>query len=95
MGKRLGFGTFLAVGLLASALVPGDLLAQDERPLGWTDVAELTFVLTAGNASSSTFGLKNTAERLWENSSFKLTFGAVRTSSGITTRTATGTPENF
>lgn len=82
-------------GLLAAALLPGTLAAQDERPRGWSDVAELTFVLTAGNASSSTFGLKNTAEHLWEKAAFKLSFGAVRTESGKTTRTASGTPDNF
>jgi putative salt-induced outer membrane protein YdiY len=82
-------------GLLAAVLLPGALAAQDERPLGWSDVAELTFVLTAGNASSSTFGLKNTAEHVWEKTAFKLSFGAIRTESGITTRTASGTPENF
>jgi putative salt-induced outer membrane protein YdiY len=55
----------------------------------------VTFVLTAGNASSSTFGLKNTAEHLWERAGFKLSFGAVRTEAGTTTRIATGTSENF
>jgi putative salt-induced outer membrane protein YdiY len=82
-------------GLLIAILLPGTVTAQDERPLGWSDVAELTFVLTAGNASSSTFGLKNTTEHLWERTAFKLSFGAVRTESGITTRTASGTPDNF
>jgi putative salt-induced outer membrane protein YdiY len=90
-----GFGRALVVAAMAAALLPGSVVGQDERTLGWSDVAELTFVLTAGNASSSTFGLKNTAERLWEKTSFKLSFGAVRTESGTTTRTATGTPENF
>jgi putative salt-induced outer membrane protein YdiY len=95
MGFDRGFGRALVAGLMAAALLPGSLAAQEERTLGWSDVAEVTFVLTAGNASSSTFGLKNTAERLWEKTSFKLSFGAVRTESGTTTRTATGTPENF
>jgi putative salt-induced outer membrane protein YdiY len=76
-------------------LFPTSVVAQEETAGGWSDVAEVTFVLTAGNASSSTFGLKNTAERMWEKSSFKLSFGAVRTESGITTRIASGTPENF
>ncbi len=48
----------LRVGLFAFG--PGSVAAQDERPLGWTDVAEFTFVLTSGNATSSTLGLKNT-----------------------------------
>lgn len=76
-------------------LLSSHVLAQEERALGWSDVAELTFVLTAGNASSNTFGFKNTAEYLWSRSAFKISAGAVRTESGITTRTATGTPENF
>jgi len=95
MEFRRGFRAVVAVGVVAAAWTPGSLAAQDERARGWSNVAELTFVLTAGNASSSTFGLKNTAERLWDNVSFKLSAGALRTESGITTRTATGTPENF
>jgi putative salt-induced outer membrane protein YdiY len=95
MDLRRDFRALVAVGLLATLMVPGTLAAQDERPLGWSDVAELTFVLTAGNASSSTLGIKNTAEHLWDKASFKLSFGAVRTESGITSRTATGTPDNF
>ncbi|MFH1765433.1 MAG: DUF481 domain-containing protein [Gemmatimonadota bacterium] len=82
-------------GVLAAMLVPGTLAAQDGRTLGWSEVAELTFVLTAGNASSSTFGFKNTADYLWEKTSLKFSAGAVRTESGLTTRTATGTPDNF
>lgn len=88
-------GFFVSGGLLAAILFPGGLSAQDERSLGWSDVAEVTFVLTAGNASSSTFGLKNTAEHLWEKAAFKLRFGAVRAKSGTTARTASGTPDNF
>ena len=91
---RLSF-TLGGLVLGASLLFSAELAAQDERPLGWTDVAELTFVLTSGNASASTLGLKNTAERLWEKTSFKFSAGAVRTESGLTTRTAVGTPENF
>jgi putative salt-induced outer membrane protein YdiY len=95
MDVRRGVRALVGFGIVAALLGPGNLSAQDDRPLGWSDVAELTFVLTAGNASASTFGLKNTAERLWEKSSFKLSFGAVRTESGITTRTASGTTEDF
>lgn len=76
-------------------LLPGVLAGQEERPLGWSDVAELTLVFTGGNASSRTFGFKNTAEHLWEKASFKLSLGGVRTESGRTTRTATGTPDDF
>jgi putative salt-induced outer membrane protein YdiY len=78
-----------------AVLVPASATAQDERTLGWTDVAEVTFVVTAGNATARTLGLKNTAEYLWEKAAFKLSAGAVRTESGTTTRTASGTPDNF
>ncbi len=64
--------------------------AQEEKKLGWFDKAELTFVLTAGNAESSTFGLKNTLERVWERSSLRFDVGGIRTESSITTRTAVG-----
>ena len=55
-------------------------VAQDAE-LGWANVAELTFVQTSGNASSSTLGLNNTLDRIWESAAFKLAFGGVRTSS--------------
>ncbi len=88
-------GAMAGVVLVMSLAGPSAVAAQGERPLGWSDVAELTFVLTAGNASSSTLGLKNTAEHLWEKTGFKLSFGAIRTESGVTTRTASGTLDNF
>jgi putative salt-induced outer membrane protein YdiY len=71
------------------------LAAQDEPELGWFDKAELTFVLTAGNASQSTLGLNNELSHLWENAAFKLSFGGIRTETTNTTRTATGTASNF
>lgn len=82
----------LALSLLAG---PGAVQAQDERDLGWSNVAELTFVLTAGNASGSTLGLKEKAEYAWPRASFQLSAGGIRTESGIKSRTATGTPDNF
>jgi putative salt-induced outer membrane protein YdiY len=69
--------------------------AQDERPVGWKDAAEFTFVMTAGNASASTLGFKNTADHFWPNAQFQISFGGIRTQSGITARTASGSPSNF
>ena len=88
-------GAAWVIGLLVFWIGIDSVAAQDERTLGWSDKAEVTFVLTAGNAIARTFGLKNTAERVWERTTFKVNAGAVRTESGTTTRTATGTPENF
>lgn len=79
------------VGLMVTA---SGGVAQD-ADLGWADVAELTFVQAAGNATSSTFGLNNTLDRIWERASFKLAFGGVRTSSTKRSGEATGTANNF
>ncbi|MEX1258586.1 MAG: DUF481 domain-containing protein [Gemmatimonadota bacterium] len=82
--------SFLSFLALASSLS-----AQDEPPLGFGNVAEVTYVMTNGNATSSTLGIKNTATHHWTRSSFQLAVGAVRAESGITTRVATGTSEDF
>lgn len=82
--------------MVAAALAPAGLLAQDEeKQLGWMDVAELTFVMTAGNASSSTFGLKNSLTHVWDNAVFTLKAGGIRTEASTYSRTATGTPTSF
>lgn len=89
-GLRYGIAlAWLAAGMAAP------LAAQDERPLGWADQAELTFVMTGGNASASTLGLKNTLLYNWPRATFQLAAGGVRTESGIITRTATGTSTDF
>lgn len=86
-----------ALILMVAFLILGTskLSAQDAPPLGWTDVAELTFVRTGGNATSSTLGLKNSLGHRWEDAVFQLALGAVRAESGITSRTATGTIDDF
>jgi putative salt-induced outer membrane protein YdiY len=69
--------------------------AAQEAETGWKDVAELTLVLTGGNATSRTLGFKNTADYRWPNATFQLSAGGVRAEAGTVTRTATGTPDNF
>lgn len=44
----------------------------------WTDAAEFSFVATAGNSETSTFGFKNSLARVWEKSSFELKAGGIR-----------------
>jgi putative salt-induced outer membrane protein YdiY len=69
--------------------------AQDEEtPPTWTDNAELSFVLTAGNSESSSFGLRNTLARLFESSSLTFDIGGIRVESGTITRTAVGTDQS-
>ena len=62
------------------------------KPDRWTDVAEFSFVATAGNSEASTLGFKNTLARAWEKSSFELKAGAVRGESTRTTRTVVAGP---
>jgi len=95
MDFKSKMGSMAVAGALVFCLSPAKMVAQDDPPPAWKDVAELTLVVTAGNASSSTLGLKNTLERDWGRTALKFSMGAVRTESGVTTRTATGTPENF
>jgi putative salt-induced outer membrane protein YdiY len=80
--------------LLAPPWTPG-ASAQEGPPLGFAAVAEVTFVMTSGNATSTTLGVKNTATYRWPESSVQLAVGAVRAESGVTTRVATGTPDDF
>lgn len=61
----------------------------------WKDVAELTFVMTGGNAKASTLGFKNTLDHSWSSGSLQLSVGGIRTRTGTVTRTATGTPDNY
>jgi putative salt-induced outer membrane protein YdiY len=51
--------------------------------------------MTSGNATSRTFGMANTTTYRWPASSIQFGVGGVRAESGITTRTATGTPDDF
>jgi len=92
--NRFGNGLILLSATILALLLSGPMGAQ-EKETGWKDVAELTYVMTGGNATSSTLGFKNTTDYLWSTAAFQLSLGGVRTQSGIVTRTATGTPEDF
>jgi len=83
-------------GICALALVCFTLpaTAQDEeKVLGWTDVAELSFVMTSGNSETDSLSIKNTAVKTMESSTFSIDFGALRAESS--TRFAIGTVDNF
>ncbi len=74
----------------------GVVSAQDAEPnLGWADVAELTLVMTGGNAEASTFGFRNELTRTWENAVFSFDAGALRAESTTVTRSAVGSPTSF
>jgi len=80
----------IIIGL--SITIPRFIAAQDaEPPTSWTDVAELSFVLTSGNSESNSFGARNTLTRSFDSSELSLDAGGIRVESGTITRTAIGT----
>jgi putative salt-induced outer membrane protein YdiY len=92
--SRRSAALLLLTPLFPALLSPAPTAAQ-EADAAWKNVAELTLVLTAGNATSRTLGFKNTFDYGWDRTSFQLSAGGVRAESGTVTRTATGTPGNF
>ena len=85
---------WIVTGLALALAGQGAGLAAEAaaKPDRWTDVAEFSFVATAGNSETSTLGFKNTLARAWEKSSFELKAGAVRGESTRTTRTVVAGP---
>lgn len=88
---RDSFILLASIALIWIAASPAT--AQDAYT--WENATEFSFVTAAGNASSSTLGLKSTVDGSNEESSFKFEIGGIRASSTITVRTAVGTAEDF
>jgi len=86
--------TTTALLLTVTAALPVGALAQDAG-FAWVNATELSFVSTAGNASSSTLGLKSSLTGTSGANSFKIELGGIRGETNVTTRTATGTPGDF
>ncbi len=82
----LSFCSMLAIGLPVAA---------QEAPFSWDNATELSYVATAGNASSRTLGLKSTLTGSGVGGTFKLEVGGIRASSNFTTRSAVGTSDDF
>jgi putative salt-induced outer membrane protein YdiY len=82
-----------AILLLGMASLPA--FSADAPPKGWTDSAELSFVLTNGNSESKTLGFKNKLANAWERSSFEVNALAVRADSKSYTRFALGSTNDY
>ncbi len=88
----------LAIAACLAALCAAALparAADTEKKLGWTDAAELGYVVTSGNTETSTFGLKNTLARDWERSRFEINLGAIRVKTTDQSLYAVGSPGDF
>ena len=60
----------LAIALLAAAVLvtaPAAAQNEEERKLGWFDVAEASQFASGGNSEVQTISLRNTDRRLWES----------------------------
>lgn len=68
--------------------------AEEDKDTGWTDVAELGFVLTTGNSETSSLSLNNTLAKSWDKSAFTLKAGALRVETTTTTFSG-NTPATF
>jgi len=71
-------------------------MAQEEKEqeLGWTNVADVSVVVTAGNASTSTFAVDDKLNRKWKSSELGIRFGVLRTRTADNPF-AVGTAEDF
>jgi putative salt-induced outer membrane protein YdiY len=90
MAMRQGRAALLCAGLVAWGGA-----SAEEPELGWSDQAELSYVLTAGNSESTTLGFKNELKRTWAQALFSLKLAAIRAESTTFLRTAVGTPDEF
>lgn len=82
--------SFVALWLGLAGLEAGVRAEEPAKTDRWRDVAEFSYVATAGNSEVSTLGLKNTLARAWDKSSFEVKAGAVR--GETTTRTRAVVP---
>ncbi len=81
--------------LIAIVLQVAPSHARDDREPGWYDTAEFSLISTTGNSEASTFGFKNTLERLWNNARLTVGLGGLNAESDAISRSAIGTPSRF
>ena len=89
-GRRVLPVLCLALGVVVPARA-----ADAPPPPGWYSKDGLSFVMTSGNSSASTFGAKVELKRLWTKSTFAFFGSAIRSQSADPPRRAIGTPTDF
>jgi putative salt-induced outer membrane protein YdiY len=87
MKKSIQIPVVSLAGLLLVVFFSAGLQAE-EKPVGWSDAAELSYVMTSGNAGASTIGVTNSLLRKWEKSLFSLKAGFIRAETTTKTRIA-------
>lgn len=69
------------LALCLCLLVPAATLAEEESEedrLGWSNVTDLSLVITDGNSSTETFGFKNRLRRNWARARYTFRIDSVR-----------------
>ena len=88
-----------ALGLLAVLAIWPVLVRGEEKKPGllgpWKATAELSFVVTGGNTTTSAFSLGTSFNRKWTNDSLLFKSYILKSNSTTTTRTAQGTETDF
>jgi len=77
-----------AVALIALVACSAGAFAQEDEK-SWSNKTDLSYVLTGGNAKSSSFGFKNDYVQKWAKSQFELNAVAINIRTGTTTYTLT------
>ena len=92
--------TFVPLAHAQQSPTPTGAPATDEKtfkidPPGLYANADLSYVLTSGNSSSSSLGFTGDLTRRWTRSSIGFAAGGIRASSSPDARVAVGTPGDF
>jgi len=99
MAKTLSPRKALAAAAALVLLIPAALTAQDAANKGllgpWKATAEVSYVVTGGNTSTSAFSLGTSFVRKWANDSLQFKSYVLRSNATTTTRTAQGTETDF
>ncbi len=91
---RMLFAVLCALLVTTAASTSARAQNEDTKP-GWEFETELSGIWTAGNSESNTFGLEAMLRRNWRKSKLTLRGGGTQTQSTLSTRTATGTADDF
>ena len=96
---RAAAAAVLSVGVLALALSGPSSLGGQEKKAGllgpWAAAAEVSYVVTGGNTSTSALSLGTSLSRKWANDTLLFKGFILKSNATTTTRTARGTVDDF
>lgn len=94
--ERVVPALMLTAGLCALYPAASVAAEEDEEPeAGWTGSAEVTAVMTSGNAEAESFGARAELNREWDRSAVEIESTALRAESTTTRRFGVGSPGGF